>query len=293
MPFFKSPWVDDLTDVTIDHIPRQVSKSTGRLGVSQTVQGQIGPQEPVTQLCPCPTCQIQHAWSRTYDFLMKHILKHILAPYWVMLIASLWYDLMLFRTEDRCRLLKCLHWNSESTMHHHAMLRHVAPWGTWRKWRATWATSLVSTLLLRRRGSYDHEGSQHQSRWTRRTSGHPKWTQLALEASSEASSEASREASSEASSEALTSLLTCLTWPPVSSASYELLWITINELKSSYFRRPTPCGLLQCPRCGFLGTRITRITRCRSVDFEVREVVEVTQLATAAALEESAGFVGS
>ena len=110
------------------HTPRQVSKSTGRLGVSQTVQGQIGPQEPVTQLCPCPTCQIQHAWNRTYDFSMKHILKHILAPYWVMLIVSLWYDLMLFRTEDRCRLLKCLRWNSESTMHHVApccAMRHV------------------------------------------------------------------------------------------------------------------------------------------------------------------------
>jgi hypothetical protein len=46
-----------------------------------------------------------------------------------------------------------------------------------------------------------------------------------------------------------------------------------------------------------LGTRITGITEISgisdhtlSVDFEVREVVEVTQLATAAALEESAGM---
>lgn len=276
------------------HTPRQVSKSTGRLGVSQTVQGQIGPQEPVTQLCPCPTCQIQHAWNRTYDFFMKHILKHILAPYWVMLIVSLWYDLILFRTEDRCRWLKSLRWNSESTMHHHAMLRHVAPWGTWRKWRATWATSLVSTLLLRRRGSYDHGGSQHQSRRTRRTSGHPKFKMDPTGPNWPLKHRAKHRAKHRVKP-----------WPHSWLAwldhlyhlyltnYYELL----NELKAWYFRRPTPCGLLPCPRCGFLGTRITGITEISgisdhtlSVDFEVREVVEVTQLATAAALEESAGM---
>lgn len=55
------------------HTPRQLSESTGRLGVSQTVVsqvGQIGPQEPVTQLCPCPTCRIQHETE-----LMKHIVN--------------------------------------------------------------------------------------------------------------------------------------------------------------------------------------------------------------------------
>ncbi|CAL1126794.1 unnamed protein product, partial [Cladocopium goreaui] len=34
----------------VPSVPMQVSKSTGRLGVSQTVQGQIGPQEHVTQM---------------------------------------------------------------------------------------------------------------------------------------------------------------------------------------------------------------------------------------------------
>ena len=67
-----------------------------------------------------------------------------------------------------------------------------------------------------------------------------KWTQLALEASSEASSEA------------LTSLLTCLTWPPVSSVSYELLWIT-KWIKSLIFSEAYAMRPAAMPQVWFFG----------------------------------------
>ena len=89
MPFFFFLWVDDLTDVTIGSHSKAGLQIHGTFGREPNRAGPDWATGASHSVVPMSNMSNSTCMKQNLCFFMKHILKHILAPYWVMLIASL------------------------------------------------------------------------------------------------------------------------------------------------------------------------------------------------------------